>query len=85
MTSVVVGCSVTLILAILGATWKLSSIVASLSTSMDVLGKAVGKMSDVLIRHGEHLVEHEGRIERAEEDVSRIRSGLNGNGKHQGD
>lgn len=88
MTSVIIGCSVTLILAIVGATWKLSSIVTALGTSMDVLGKAVGKLSDVVGRHGEHIVEHDGRIERSEKDISRLIHKLdnaNGNGHHQGD
>ena len=65
-----------LAITILGATWKLSALIATLTQAFGSLQKAVDKLGTAVEAHTVSIVDHDGRIERTEKDVNDIRNKL---------
>lgn len=62
-----------LVFTVVGATWKLSAMLAALTESIHTLQATMKRLSAGFDRHAINIAEHEGRIDRVEEDVKEIR------------
>lgn len=62
----------TLLFAILGAVWKLSSVISVLDASVKRLEKSIDNIGATVVDTNQRLENHEARITRTEHDVGRL-------------